>query len=323
MVVIDRRSWAERKRASLDLEPEQPLARAMAPLSAVWASGARLSRILRPDRPLPGGIPSLGVGNLRVGGCGKTPVVDDLGRRLMAEGEKVAVLTRGYRAGQGGDEPDWLRDSGLAVFADVDRSRAFTQAQAWGATRILLDDALQTRHRPRWTVALVLDRDVARAPRPLPAGPAREGSSGLDRADAVLVRRESGQRNDGAFGFRLAPEAIVDATGVEMAPPSGPGILFSGLARPESFEADARAFGLDFVASWRESDHWDPGPANASAIEACARRHEAQWILVPEKNLRRMASLDLSFPVAALRSAVEWDDRIDPLDWLRQRGIAI
>ena len=323
MVVIDRRPWAERKLASLDLEPEQPLVRALSPLSAIWAGGARLSRVLRPDLPLPGEIPSLGVGNLRVGGCGKTPVVDDLGRRLMAAGEQVAVLTRGYRAAQGGDEPDWLRESGLAVFADVDRSRAFAQAQAWGATRILLDDALQTRHRPRWTVALVLDRDVARAPRPLPAGPAREGSSGLDRADAVLVRRESGRPDDGEFGFRLAPDAVVDAAGVEVARPSGPGVLVSGLARPESFEADAVGFGLDAIASWRESDHWEPRPSDASAIDAYTRRHGAEWILVPEKNLRRVASLALTHPVIALRANVQWDGETDPLDWLRRRGIAI
>jgi hypothetical protein len=100
-------------------------------------------------------------------------------------------------------------------------------------------------------------------------------------------------------------------------------MLLSGLARPESFEADAVDFGLDVVASWRESDHWDPRPEDAPAIDAWARRHEAQWILVPEKNLRRVLSLGLSSPIIVLRSNVEWDAGADPLDWLRRRGIGI
>jgi tetraacyldisaccharide-1-P 4'-kinase len=196
---------------------------------------------------------------------------------------------------------------------------------AAGATRILLDDALQTRHRPRWTVAIVLDRDLARPPRPLPAGPAREGSGALDRADALLVRRETAADVDvgSHLGFRLAAQGVRDAEGNPMDLPRGKGMLLSGLARPESFEADALALGLDVVASWREPDHWTPAADSAVRISRRARQSGAQWILVPEKNLERVARLRLELPLRVLVSRIVWDGDTDPLAWLRERGVGV
>lgn len=326
MIVIDRRPAAERLLAALDADPDGPGATLLAPLGALWALGARLRCRIRPDRPLPAEPPSLGVGNLRVGGTGKTPVVEDLGRRLAAEGHRVAVLTRGYRGADRADEPGWLAASGLEVFADADRGRSFRRAVAAGADRILLDDALQTHHRPGQRVALVLDRDLERPPRPLPAGPAREGREALRRADALLVRRERADDPDlgpGALGFRLLPEGLVDAAGREAGAPSGPGVLVSGLARPESFEADARGLGLELRASWRESDHWTPAPDAGGRLARFARDHGAQWVLVPEKNLARLGRVDCGVPVLALRSRIRWDGGGDPLVWLRARGLRL
>lgn len=327
MILRDQRPWPDRLLGWLDGAPGSGLARVLAGPAAVYALAARLKRVLTPDQALPDAVPSLGIGNLRVGGTGKTPVVEDLGSRLAAEGERVAVLTRGYRGEGGGDEPAWLEGGVLTVVADANRHRGFTRAIQGGATRVLLDDALQTRHRPRWTVALVLDRDLVAPPRALPAGPAREGACGLERADALFVRREgkgAGALARDTLGFRLAPAGFVDPAGDELpAAPRGRALLVSGLARPESFEADAMATGIEVAGSWREADHWRPGAASADEIVRFAATCGAAWVLVPEKNLQRVAALQLGLPLVALRSRIEWDDRTDPLTWLRDRGIAV
>lgn len=326
MIVVDRRPAPERLLAALDARPDRAAARLLAPFGSLFAGGARLRRRLLAERPLPADPPNLGIGNLRVGGTGKTPVVEDLGRRLVAEGHSVGVLTRGYRGSGGGDEPGWLGAAGLRVYADPDRRRGLERARVDGVDRVLLDDALQTRYRPAHLVALMLDRDLRREPRPLPAGPAREGPESLQRADAWFVRREAAEDAplpDGSLGFRLRPEGLFDADGRPLGTPDGPGVLFCGLARPESFEADAVAFGLEVRGSWREPDHWAPGPDTARELGAFARDRGARWFVVPEKNLARLAGVDLEKPVYTLRSRVHWDDAIDPLAWLRARGIRI
>ena len=326
MIIRDRRPWPERLLSGLDARPDGPMARALAVPAGLWSAGAGIWRVLRPDLPLPTAVPTLGIGNLRVGGSGKTPVVEDLGRRLREEGHRVAVLTRGYRSDSGGDEPVWLGEAGLEVFADPDRRSGWERAREAGADRVLLDDALQTRHRPQWIVAIVLDRDLERPPRPLPAGPAREGARALDRADAILVRRERDVEcnlPEGALGFRLLPRDFLASGDAQVPKPEGAGVLFSGLARPESFERDCGRAGVDVRASWRESDHWAPDPSDAAALAEFVRAHDAKWILVPEKNLRRFTRLGLSTPVFALRSRISWDEGVDPLVWLRSRHIAL
>ena len=141
----------------------------------------------------------------------------------------------------------------------------------------------------------------------------------------LLVRREEPVDVDPGphLGFRLAPDGIVDADYGVVDHLSGPGLLLSGLARPDSFEADARALGLDVAVSWREPDHWSPAADAGVRISRRARQVGAEWILVPEKNLERARRLRLELPLRVLVSRVEWDADLDPLAWLRERGVNI
>ena len=135
--------------------------------------------------PLP--RPSLGVGNVAVGGVGKTPVAAFLAQELARRGAKPGILLRGYR---GGDEAEEHRERtpGAVVVADPDRRRGAVQAVAAGAEVLVLDDCLQRRDvRPDAMLAVVAAGTAADRMWPLPAGPWREGLSALGRCDGVVV----------------------------------------------------------------------------------------------------------------------------------------
>lgn len=321
MRIRDRRGLAVRLLDRLDEAPDGGLARLLAPFGALYVLLGALHRRAWPHRPLPALPPSIGVGNLRVGGTGKTPVVADLALRLRDEGWKVAVITRGFRGRDGADEPGWLAGLGLEVIVDADRARAHAEAARRGAEVVVLDDALQCRDRPRLTLALVLDRDLLRVPRPLPAGPAREGSDALTRAGVVLVRREAGPVGEaaagpGTVGFRLAPVVLLDPEGrlhdLDRAAGLGPVLAVSGLARPISFEADLRSLGCEVRGAWRGPDHGFAAPGDLTDIEQHARACGATVLMCPEKNRARLLAQGPSLPLWCLRSRLQWETD-DPL----------
>lgn len=141
------------------------------------------SRNSSPARPY---IPALSVGNLTVGGTGKTPVAAWCVGELRARGARPAIVMRGY-----GDD-EWrvhaILNPGVDVIVSPDRRGALASASSRGADCAVLDDAFQHRQAPR-VVDLVLisvDQWTERA-RLLPAGPYREGLDSLERASVVAL----------------------------------------------------------------------------------------------------------------------------------------
>lgn len=156
---------------------------------------------------------TVSIGNITVGGTGKTPMVAFVARVLADSGEKVCVLTRGYGrenpkkrivvsdgekvladAGEAGDEPFELANKLLGkafVIADANRAAAGGWArEKFGATAFVLDDAFQ-----HFQVERNLDIVLIDATNPfgnkeiLPAGILRESLAGLNRADAIVITR--------------------------------------------------------------------------------------------------------------------------------------
>ena len=166
---------------------------ALRPLSAGYGAAVRVRGALydagllaRHSLPLP----AVSVGNLSVGGTGKTPVASWVATRLRDEGAVPAILLRGY----GGDEPlvHERLAPGIPVVVGADRVEAAGRAVAMGADALVLDDAFQHRRAAR-DVDLVLvsaERWTGEV-RVLPAGPWREPLSALQRASMVLVTRKS------------------------------------------------------------------------------------------------------------------------------------
>ena len=134
-------------------------------------------------------LPAVSVGNLTVGGTGKTPVSNWIAAQLVERGAHPAILLRGY----GSDEPAVharLLPSAI-VIADADRARGADAACARGADCAVLDDAFQHRRVARLADIVLVSADAWSAARwPLPAGPWREPLRALRRARVVAITRK-------------------------------------------------------------------------------------------------------------------------------------
>lgn len=172
---------------------------ALAPLETVYRGviairGELFDRGLVESAPSPVGVVS--VGNITVGGTGKTPVSAWVAERLVSLGRKPAIVLRGY----GGDEPlvHSRLNPGVPVVVDPDRVRGIRKAADDGADSVVLDDGFQHRRAARnLDFVLVSADDWSPSVRLLPAGPYRESPESLRRASAVLITAKA-----------VSPEAV-------------------------------------------------------------------------------------------------------------------
>lgn len=166
---------------------------ALAPLEAVYRALVALrgefydrgiATVIKPN------IPVVSVGNLTVGGTGKTPVSAWIASRLLQAGRAPAIVLRGY----GGDEPlvHSRLNPGVPVVVAPDRSQGISEAASIGADVAVLDDGFQHRRSARdLDIVLISADDWSGQVRMLPAGPFREPLSALRRASVVIVTRKA------------------------------------------------------------------------------------------------------------------------------------
>ncbi len=174
---------------------------------------------LRHYRP---SVPVIVVGNLTVGGTGKTPLVIALCTWLRSMGYQPAVISRGYgRQDESallkvtaesdpqmvGDEPLLIaRASGCEVYVSSDRSAAAEMAESDGADIIVADDGLQHYRLARDIELIVIDGERGLGNGLcLPAGPLREPAERLDQVDGVVV---NGGEGNGTFSMQLKPALV-------------------------------------------------------------------------------------------------------------------
>ena len=138
-------------------------------------------------------VPVLSVGNLTVGGTGKTPVAAWFARQFRERGIAPAIVLRGY----GGDETivHQRLNEGIPVIAAADRARGIREAIASGVGIVVLDDAFQHRRARRDADVVLINADAwSGAPRLLPAGPWREPLRAARRAALIVVTRKVADR---------------------------------------------------------------------------------------------------------------------------------
>jgi tetraacyldisaccharide 4'-kinase len=298
----------------------------LAPLGLLYASFVR-ARNARFDRMAAQRLrwPVISVGNLSIGGAGKTPLVICLARLLEREGWGADVLSRGYgRSSQAtervdaagdasrfGDEPLLIaRAAGVPVYVGANRYEAglLAEGETGGVGRHvhLLDDGFQHRQLARDLDIVVMHRSDLRE-RLLPAGRLREPLSSLDRAGVIVLRAEDAELE--ATLRRYARRECcfwqVRRT-LALSSPGKRAVAFCAIARPEEFFRALAAAGVDVVDRVSFRDHHRYTGGDMERLAKLARRHGCDQFVTTEKDeVKFDASLRLQLnAVAPLRTAV-------------------
>ena len=238
-------------------------------LSSIFGAGVRTRNFLYDRGTLPArklGAPTISVGNLSVGGSGKTPFVILLGELLKGRGVTFDILSRGYgRASKGvgvvepggsprqfGDEPLLMaRRLGVPVVVGEDRYQAGALAEEkFGAQMHILDDGFQHRALARDFDIVLVTPDDARDSL-LPRGRLREPMAALRRADAVVLTSGADPKAfplDGKNVWRVRRGILPKDV------PARP-VAFCGIARPQNFFLQLRTAGIEPAAEAVFRDH--------------------------------------------------------------------
>jgi tetraacyldisaccharide 4'-kinase len=300
--------------------------------------------------------PVLSVGNLRVGGTGKTPTVGYVARLLRDVGERPAILSRGYARQQqtdgvtvvsdgtrivsdvahAGDEPMLLARAlpGVPVLVSTDRYLAGRLGEErFGVTVHLLDDGFQHVTLARDIDLLIVD-PADLDDRVLPVGRLREPIANAAIADAVLVpgadivaATTMAQRLGVARAFALG-RTLGDPVALHHSQSPFPvdALLFAaaGIARPERFFDDLRAAGLTISGTRAFRDHHRFDQRDVDGIVVSARAAGATGVVVTGKDAVRLEGLDLA---AMPFAEAPLDVRVEPAaafaDWLVDRLDAV
>ncbi|MEA3490102.1 MAG: tetraacyldisaccharide 4'-kinase [Candidatus Omnitrophota bacterium] len=257
-------------------------------------------------------VPVVSVGNITLGGTGKTPFTVSLADHFLAEGKKPAVLIRGY----GNDENRMLRDElpDIPVYAGQDRVRNAFKAVNNGSDILILDDGFQHRRIARDLNILMLDGACFFGNGSLlPRGLLREPLSAMKRADMFALtktdmidderRRDMVKALDRAVPgkpvvfTRHSPTFLSDATGAayETGLLSGKKIcLVSGIADPDYFAFLVRNLGAKIVARREYGDHYRYRQADIESVLAECNGKDVEAIVVTRKDYVKIKDLDIS-----------------------------
>ncbi|TBR14785.1 tetraacyldisaccharide 4'-kinase [bacterium] len=291
-------------------------------------------------KPLQPACKVISVGNITLGGTGKTVLVELIAYYLKQNSHKVAVLTRGYKrniknpsdgAGQEydgmGDEPYMLKRKlgNIPVLVDKNRVRSLNLAvKKFGVDTVILDDGLQQwRIKKDLEITLIDSVRALGNKKILPRGILREPLSALKRSDIfVLTKADSSKATEeiSAFLNKINPKAQIFLSKHE---PTGlydlrnPGavlglnvfagkkaVLFCGIADPDYFKKTVEGLDINIIKSFEFIDHYRYSQPNLDNIIDFALKEKADLVVTTEKDASRLDKLKIpqegGLPIMAL-----------------------
>jgi tetraacyldisaccharide 4'-kinase len=279
-------------------------------------------------------VPVVSVGNLTLGGTGKTPMVEWVARWYRRSGLRVAVLSRGYGRDRDGDSE--VNDEAMVLehnlpdvphLQDPDRAKAAGLAvEELGSELLVLDDGFQHRRLARDLDMVMLDAlDPFGLGRLFPRGLLREPVGALRRAGLVVISRADlvssstlgtirdwAERAAGGLRWvhtRHAPVGLI-AWGVEAEPVEGLNgrrvAAFCGIGNPEGFRRTAAPLCGEVVGFRAFPDHHAYNAGDVAEVTRWARESGAELVLTTQKDLVKLRAGSLgALPLRALRIGLE------------------
>jgi tetraacyldisaccharide 4'-kinase len=317
------------------------------PLSLLYSAVVRAranayAKRRRKQKRLRGAVVS--VGNLTVGGAGKTPMVLWLAEKFVAQGQRVAILSRGYRGKEGtSDEVALLRrhlhahlGERATVAIGADRFAIGAALEAVQPVDIfILDDGFQHLQLARDVDILLLDASHPLAGEAvLPAGLLREPLSAMARADVLVFTRaetQPGMSNvvsslqaypvfaatTKLLGFRrLGRDDDELLTGEQIG--GGPFLAFCGLGNPQQFFRDLAAWNIPVSGQRIFPDHHRYTVGDAATLGRAAKEANAPGMITTEKDANNLTGVSLQgFPVFVAMIAIEVSQEADFLSLIQ------
>jgi len=309
----------------------------LAPLSGVYGAAVAVKNLAYENRWLTAKLswPVVSIGNLSVGGSGKTPVTIRLAELLTAEGVAVDVLSRGYGrttsvteqvdpngdAERFGDEPLLIaRRTGVPVFVGASRFHAGLLAEADPAVPDqpsgppeahvhLLDDGFQHRQLAR-DVDIVVVHRTDFAERLLPAGRLREPLTALHRADFIALREEDADLEPRLHQLKVTAPILWMRRSLsipnELAGTPGKVIAFCGIATPDEFFSALIASNINVELALTFPDHHRYSREDINRLKTAASEAHAVAFITTEKDAVRLdpTLLETAAPIRVARLEV-------------------
>jgi tetraacyldisaccharide 4'-kinase len=322
------------------------LQRLLLPLNPVYRLGLgwRERRIRSGREPVSQlRFPVVSVGNLSMGGAGKTPFAIAVARTLNDRGFAVDVLSRGYgrrseaptrvrldgTAEEFGDEPLVIaHQAAVPVYVARQRYEAGVLAEAYAdqspsdrRPRVhILDDGFQHRQLHRDVDILLLNREDWND-RLLPGGNLRESRNAIGRAGVIGIPDTEPEFEDELRGWGWKGPIWRLHRRMEVPDVEGPVVAFCGIARPEQFFAGLEAGGLRVARQMVFRDHHRYGHGDLARLEEAARATAATALVTTVKDQVRFEreSIPPGLPLLAAGLRVEIQDEADATDWLVAR----